>query len=91
MAERRQRVDDAGHPLQLVRVVDRSEQDVVPIGRSGLRVLLRPRDDGRDELVVHVLVHEHPGRGRAVLARVEVSRGADALRPPPRCRRHRTR
>ena len=64
---------------ELVRVVDRSVQDVLVV-----RVVARPGalhrvGQGCQELVIDAALRHHAGGGGAVLTRVEVAGGSDAL------------
>ena len=71
--------DQVADVPELVRVVDRPVQDVLVVGVEaglGFRDGLGQR---RQELVVDTGLSDHPGRGGAVLARVEVAGDGDAV------------
>ena len=72
-------VDEAAHVRELAGVVDRAEERVRVVGQADRRRAAGVVGQGGDELVVDALGHQHAGRGRAVLAGVEVARDRDAL------------
>ncbi|CAM5743836.1 hypothetical protein SHIRM173S_02582 [Streptomyces hirsutus] len=75
---RGQPVDEALHLGQLVGVVERTEEDVLVVGGTRLRVG-GGLGEGGDELVVDRLVDEDTRGGRTVLAGVEEARDGDVL------------